>query len=323
MSEQFKSNLENILDYLGVDNDEQTKEKIGTLLNEKVILLLVGATGSGKNSTINAMFNTEFAKVGIGADPETSCIEQYELDGLTIWDTPGMGDGVERDIEIATAIKSKLDDTDDKERQLIDMALIVPDASTKDLSNIYTLINEVLFPGFGDEAEKRIVIGLNQSDMAMKGRHWDSEKNEPDQTLKDSLDSKATSVSQRIQENTGLSLKTVCYCAGYSDEDERRDPYNLTKLLQFILSHTPEEKRLVLAENLNENEENWKHNGDDSGTLGDFLFWVWLGIAAGVDTGREVGKKVLGLPGLALGGILGAAIGTVGGVVDYIQDFVI
>lgn len=84
MSEQFKSNLESILDYLGVGSDEQAKEKIGSLLHEKVNLLLVGATGSGKSSTINAMFNMEVAKVGVGADPETSCIEQYELGELTI-----------------------------------------------------------------------------------------------------------------------------------------------------------------------------------------------------------------------------------------------
>ena len=323
MSEQFKSNLESILDYLGVGSDEQTKEKIGSLLNEKVNLLLVGATGSGKSSTINAMFNMEVAKVGVGADPETSFIEQYELGELTIWDTPGMGDGVERDIEIATAIKAKLEEVDEDGRQIIDMVLIVLDASTKDLSNVYTLINEVLLPGLGDEAEKRIVIGLNQSDMAMKGRHWDSEKNEPDQTLKDFLDGKAASVSQRIQENTGLNLETVCYCAGYTDEDEKRSPYNLTKLLQFILSHTPEEKRLVLVENLNENKENWEHNDDGSDALGDFLFWVWYGIDTGIDTGCEIGKEVLGLPGLALGGVLGAAIGAVGGVVDYIQDFVL
>lgn len=188
---------------------------------------------------------------------------------------------------------------------------------------LYTLINEVLLPGLGDEAEKRIVIGLNQSDMAMKGRHWDAEKNEPDQTLKDFLDSKAASVSQRIQENTGLNLEVVCYCAGYTDENEKRNPYNLTKLLQFILSHTPEEKRLVLVENLNENKENWEHNDDGSDVLGDFLFWVWYGIDTGIDTGCEIGKEVLGLPGLAIGGVLGAAIGAVGGVVDYIQDFVL
>ena len=69
------------------------------------------------------------------------------MGGLTIWDTPGLGDGVERDIEIATAIKAKLAETDEDNRQVIDMVLIVLDASTKDLAAIYTLANEVLLPG--------------------------------------------------------------------------------------------------------------------------------------------------------------------------------
>lgn len=64
------------------------------------------------------MFNMQVAKVGVGVDPETACIEKYELGGLTIWDTPGLGDGVERDIEIATAIKAKLAETDEDNRQV-------------------------------------------------------------------------------------------------------------------------------------------------------------------------------------------------------------
>ena len=43
-------------------------------MEENVNLLLVGATGSGKSSTINAMFNMQVAKVGVGVDPETACI---------------------------------------------------------------------------------------------------------------------------------------------------------------------------------------------------------------------------------------------------------
>ena len=74
----------------------------------------------------------------------------------------------------------------------------------------------------GDEAEQRILIGLNQSDMAMKGRHWNDASNEPDEVLKDFLNRKAESVRQRIQENTGLDLKVVCYCAGYTEEDDQR-----------------------------------------------------------------------------------------------------
>lgn len=324
MDKQNNSNLDALLNNL-IENfgeDDPVTQKVESLMEENVNLLLVGATGSGKSSTINAMFNMQVANVGVGVDPETACIEKYELGGLTIWDTPGLGDGVERDIEIATAIKAKLAETDEDNRQVIDMVLIVLDASTKDLAAIYTLANEVLLPGLGDEAEQRILIGLNQSDMAMKGRHWNDASNEPDEVLKDFLNRKAESVRQRIQENTGLDLKVVCYCAGYTEEDDQRSPYNLMKLLHFILRHTPTEKRLVLVENLNEDSENWAHNDDDDDhrttVLDDILFSIGVGLDAGIETGGEIGDFLLGLPGKVVGGAVGSVVGAVGGAVSQI-----
>ena len=323
MYNQLNSLLETILDSLRESGGEEFAQQAEALLSEHVDLLLVGATGSGKSSTINAMFRTQVAKVGVGADPETACIEKYDLGGLTIWDTPGMGDGVDRDIEIASAIKAKLAETDEDGRQCIDMVLIVLDASTKDLTNVYTLINEVLIPGLGDEAEHRILIGLNQSDMAMKGRHWDSAANEPDEVLKEFLDRKADSVCERIQENTGLALAAVCYCAGYTEEDEICRPYNLAKLLHFLLCRTPREKRLVLVDNLNDAPENWEHNDDDEdggkfGFLDEILFSISTGFDLGVDTGCDIGQALLGVPGVVLGGAVGAVAGVIGGAISGI-----
>ena len=174
----------------------------------------------------------------------------------------------------------------------------------------------------GGEAEQRILIGLNQSDMAMKGRHWNDASNEPDEVLKDFLNRKAESVRQRIQENTGLDLKVVCYCAGYTEEDDQRSPYNLMKLLHFILRHTPTEKRLVLVENLNEDSENWAHNDDDDDhrttVLDDILFSIGVGLDAGIETGGEIGDFLLGLPGKVVGGAVGSVVGAVGGAVSQI-----
>ena len=62
--------------------------------------MLVGSTGSGKSSTINALFNMDIAKVGVGVDPETTDIAKFELDNLIIWDTPGLGDGIDSDKKI-------------------------------------------------------------------------------------------------------------------------------------------------------------------------------------------------------------------------------
>ena len=39
-------------------------------------------------------------------------------------------------------------------------------------------------------------------------------------------------------------------------------PYNLAKLLYYIIEHTPKEKRLVYAENMNTDRRMWKDNDD-------------------------------------------------------------
>ncbi len=53
--------------------------------------MITGATGSGKSSTINALFDLEVAKVGTGVDPETMDIQKFDLDNLVLWDSPGLG----------------------------------------------------------------------------------------------------------------------------------------------------------------------------------------------------------------------------------------
>ena len=81
--------------------EETTRQKLlGNLLRmkeQKINLMITGATGVGKSSTINALFGEEVAKVGTSVNPETMGIDKYELDNLVIWDTPGLGDGREAD----------------------------------------------------------------------------------------------------------------------------------------------------------------------------------------------------------------------------------
>lgn len=331
MSEQTATRFQDLLDLLNLLNlqDEDgastaaSAEKLLHLTNEKFNLLMVGATGSGKSSTINALFDTQVAEVGTGVDPETASIDCYALDNFCIWDTPGLGDGVENDIAIAKAIKAKLSETDPEGAQVVDMVLIVLDASTKDLGTVYTLLNEVVIPRLGSEAEQRILIGLNQSDMAMKGRHWDEDANTPDEVLQDFLDRKADSVQQRIREATGLNLNVVCYCAGYTEEDEQRKPYKLAKLLHCLLAQTPKEKRLTVVQHLNEDPENWVHNEDDDyrrRTLSDVLETILTCIGEGADDGSDIGQDLLGIPGGVIGGLVGGIGGAVVGIFKGLFD---
>ena len=304
--------------------DKEKTKRLSNLLrmrNMKVNILVTGATGVGKSSTINALFNTEVAKVGVGVDPETTLIEKYELDNLTIWDTPGLGDNVKTDKAIKRQMIRKMNETDDNGEALIDLVLVLVDASSKDLGTSFGVINDILVPCLGKDAEKRIIVALNQADVAMKGKHWDAEKNEPDKVLQDYLERKALSVKERILEATGLKITPIYFCAGYTEEDEEnivRHPYNLTKLLYHIVQAIPKEKRLALIDNVSTDDENWIHDDQKTDykkkTAESFFESVGECIGEGMEAGSEIGEELLGIPGMLLGGVLGAVTGAIKGI---------
>ena len=200
-------------------------------------------------------------------------------------------------------------------KPIIDLVVVIMDSSSKDMGTSYDLINNVLIPCLGKEAHKRIIIGLNQADIAMKGNHWNKAENKPDDVLNAFLKKKAASVRARIKEGTGLDIEPICYCAGYSEEGEEQcKPYNLTKLLHSIIQIIPREKRLVLVDNLNTNKENWKHDDEEEDYGEETEYVVIDTVFDYIEDGSELGGKILGIPGKLVGGVAGAIVGTVAGV---------
>jgi predicted GTPase len=281
--------------------------------------MITGATGSGKSSTINAMFNMEIAKVGIGVDPETMSIEKYELDNLILWDSPGLGDGKEKDRQHSKAIIKKLNELDSNKNPLIDLVLVILDGSSRDLGTSYELINQVIIPNLGKNAKDRILIAINQADVAMKGRYWDYENNKPETKLEDFLEQKVKSVKTRVKEATGVDIEPIYYSAGYKDSDEEQKPYNLSKLLYFIVKNTPTKKRLAYVDNTSSNSKMWE---DDDGireytkeTKKSMMETVTEYATKGADIGGSIGS-IFGSTGESIGRAVGGAIGAVGGFVS-------
>ena len=168
-------------------------ENLLRLQKQKINIMITGATGSGKSSTINAMFRHEVAKVGVGVDPETMDIKQYNFQNMILWDSPGLGDGREADTRHAKNIITKLNERDAEGNALIDLVLVILDGGTRDLGTSYELINSVIIPNLGGNKEQRRLVAINQCDMAMKGKHWDGVNNKPDEVLTKFLDEKAES----------------------------------------------------------------------------------------------------------------------------------
>lgn len=249
-----------------IDNKADAEKILNRIRATKINVLLIGGTGVGKSSTINALFQDYGkglkapAEVGQTSNPQTMGVTPHELDNLVIWDTPGLGDTTAKDQGHRSKIIETLQKKDQNGQPLIDLIFLVLDASNRDFSSAYTLIKEVVLPNLHKDDRKCLLIGINRADMALSGRHWNNEESQPEPKLIERLDEQVQTVKSRIKADTGLDVEPIYYSAGYKDEDEAQRPYNLQKLLSFILERLPEKKRASIALHINQDKANFQSN---------------------------------------------------------------
>ncbi|MCL2015508.1 MAG: 50S ribosome-binding GTPase [Defluviitaleaceae bacterium] len=231
-------------------------------------VMIAGVTGTGKSSTINALLNRDVAKVGLGAEPETKAVQDYALGQfIRLWDTPGLGDGTEQDkantqdisnllsrlylawnrhyknngdqvaVNSCETIRSILKKENYGElrwrnaafenlEKMLDCAIIVIDGSSKDLGMAYNLL-ETIKAGINPT---KILIAINQADIAMKGRGWNIETMAPGEELLAFLQEQALSIQRRILKTCELQVAVpTFYSAAYG--------YNVDKLMDFIVDN--------------------------------------------------------------------------------------
>lgn len=148
----------------------------------------------------------------------------------------GHGDGVSQDKIHSKKIIDLLYKEyykDHKPYGWIDLVLIIIEGINRDMGSTNKLLNEIIVPNFQRD---RILVAINQADVAMKGRHWDNFYNRPDSELENFLREQADSVKRRVKESTGVNIITpICYSAEYG--------YNVNKLMDLIIDNIPRYKR--------------------------------------------------------------------------------
>ena len=201
---------------------------------------LVGATGVGKSSTLNALFGEAVAKVGTGVAPETQVVSEYRVnDVFRVHDSAGFGDGLAADVKHATHLSDLLLKSfvqiDAQRNGFVDLALVILDGSSRDLGTTFKLLEQVVLSCIEPE---RVIVAINQADMAMKGRFWNDHTKQPEMELLTFLQEKAQSTQQRIKQSTGLQIsQPVFYSASQN--------YNIDVLCNHIIAHIPRGRRLV------------------------------------------------------------------------------
>lgn len=299
------------------------EENLNSLESNQLHLMIVGATGSGKSSTINALFNINGAKVGNGCAPKTASITSYTLNNIVLWDCPGLGDGVDEDKQHAAAIKDKLLEHNSKGGLLIDLVLVIIDGSNRDLSTSIKLINEVTIPYLGKNPDSRLIVAINQADVALKGlERWNHKSNTPTKEAEKFLNDKVKSIEQRIFKSTGVNINPIYYVAGYQSSTYHQQPYNLSKLLYLIIQQTPKYKRSLLSNNditensstLNKNDNLLNYNQINNESLWEAIL---SSTTQGVYWGEDIGS-LLGNNGMRFGKIIGGSIGAIIGSLSYL-----
>lgn len=265
--------------------------EVKKLQNTEVNLLVVGATGVGKSSTISALFNTdnimekEIAPIGHNVQPKTKHLNRYCLGKLNIWDTPGLGDGID-DRYIESEIEELLHKKTENNYGLIDLVIVTLDGSNKDLGTSINIISKILIPNLGEKPEKRILIAINKIDLVKSGRYWDKDQNKPMDHLEKYLDQMIDDIKSRIHQATNVSIDPIIYSAG--DIKNNQSPYNLLEFINNILVNLPDKKRIIIAEVSNQNKKNWKNNKNtkeaESTTRKIFREILRTGIFAGISS---------------------------------------
>ncbi|KXF82626.1 GTPase family protein [Enterovibrio coralii] len=279
------------------------QQRIAALSSESLNILMVGAENVGKSTTLSALFGEHD---WTNDAPNKSMIVRNDLAQLTLWEArlPSDSDNPQ---QATNELGSLLSESDEQGRPLVDLVLVVLDATSNNLESCYRDISDTLVPMLGRQTENRLMVLMNKADKVAQNIRGTASNQLMPLDAEIWLDCTAATIRYRLIHNTGVQTRPIAYSALAGDSPANR-PYNLMKVVARMMVTLPEEKRLLLLNQpFTQGDDYWRDHDDRLLYLQSVENLCFDNLHLGARDGDRFGGQLgafLGRNGRALGEIV-------------------
>ena len=204
---QYHFMIEKLLDaILGKNVSEQEKQEVMTAINKEIVekpfrVAVVGQSGVGKSTTLNAVFGLDNYTSAIAegtTDIEEKTFPMRDGFNLSIYDMPGLGCDIDKDVEYENMYKKVLPNCD--------VIVYIINAHSKDLGEDCRLLRDVILPICNqNEIKDNLILAFNKIDTIGESEDpndpmlkWNVFENLPTEKLKKAIKVKLSELTDKL-----------------------------------------------------------------------------------------------------------------------------
>jgi len=204
LSPEQQKTVSKLRDVLGSKEFDKFQHLMEDEMAKPPKVAIIGKSGGGKSTTINALFNLEekVSHTVAGTLKASENTIQIPNGGdLSVIDMPGLGEDIHLDKEYREIYKNTLPN--------VDVVLWVIQADTRDLKKDQEILRDLIQNIMGD-LKGRLVIGLNQVDKIGPG-NWNDKFNYPSPEQEDNINRRCEDIQKKLSKSLLIKVEQVEY----------------------------------------------------------------------------------------------------------------